>query len=95
MTNANYVRDFLEKMKKHTPIQNEQQSYVSSRVIELADQINAWHETRPIPERWNPVQLGRLAAQFDTSREALANALHYGGWIETRKGSFSYWNPKI
>lgn len=95
MTNINYVHDFLEKLKNHTPIvEQEQQSLVSNRVIELADQIKAWHDTRPIPDRWHPVQLGRLAAQLSASRELTATALGYAGWIEKQIGTRSYWQPK-
>ncbi len=95
MTNINYVHDFLEKLKNHThTVEQGQQSLVSNRVIELADQIKAWHDTRPIPERWHPVQLGRLAAQLNTSRELTATALGYAGWIEHRIGRGSFWNHK-
>lgn len=95
MTNINYVHDFLEKLKKHTPlVEQEQQSHVSTRVIELADQIKAWHDTRPIPDRWRPVPLGRLAAQLNASRELTAAALEYTGFIEKRSGTHSLWQPK-
>ena len=95
MKNFNYVHDFLEKLKNSSPTEEqEQQSYVSNRVIELADQIKAWHNRRPIPERWHPVQLGRLAAQLDASRELTATALGYAGWIEKRIGTHSLWQPK-
>ena len=95
MTNINYVRDFLEKLKNHTPaVEQEQQSLVSNRVIELANQIKAWHDTRPIPDRWRPVQLGRLAAQLNTSRELTAAALGYAGWVEKQIGAHKLWQPK-
>ena len=95
MTNINYVHDFLEKLKNHIPIvEQEQQSHVSTRVIELADQIKAWHDTRPIPDRWQPVQLGRLAAQLNASRELTAAALGYTGWVEKRVGAHKVWQPK-
>ena len=95
MTNINYVRDFLEKLKNHTPtVEQEQQSHVSSRVIELANQIRAWHDTRPIPDRWQPVQLGRLAAQLNVSRELTAAALGYEGWVEKQIGAHKLWQPK-
>ena len=95
MTNINYVHDFLEKLKNHKPIvEQEQQSLVSNRVIELADQIKAWHDTRPIPDRWHAIQLGRLAAQLNASRELTATALEYAGWIEKRVGAHKFWQPK-
>lgn len=95
MTSSNYLHDFLEKYRNHTPIlEQEQQSLVSNRVIELAEQINAWHDTRPIPERWQPVQLGRLAAQLNSSRELTAISLRYAGWVEKRSGTYSLWQPK-
>ncbi|MEI8363799.1 MAG: hypothetical protein WCG35_11365, partial [Betaproteobacteria bacterium] len=40
------------------------QNAPSHRVIKLAEQINTWHDKRPVPERWNPVMLGRIAALF-------------------------------
>ena len=86
MTNINYVHDFLEKLRNTKHFQ-EQESHVSNHVIELADQIKAWHDTRPIPERWQPVQLGRLAAQLNASRELTATALGYAGFIEVRSGT--------
>lgn len=95
MTNINYVRDFLEKLKNHTPlVEQEQQSHVSTRVIELAELIKAWHDTRPIPDRWHPVQLGRIAAHLNASRELTATALGYAGFIEKRSGNISFWQPK-
>lgn len=95
MTNINYVHDFLEKLKNSTPIlEQEQQLHVSNRVIELAEQIKAWHDTRPIPERWRPIQLGRLAAQLNASRELTATALGYAGWNEKRIRAQSLWQPK-
>lgn len=95
MTNINYVHDFLEKLRNTKHFQEqEQQSHVSNRVIELADQIKAWHDTRPIPERWQPVQLGRLAAQFNASRELTAAVLGYAGWVEKQIGTHKLWQPK-
>lgn len=95
MTNINYVHDFLEKLRNTKPTEAlEQQSHISNRVIELANQIKAWHDTRPVPERWHPVQLGRLAAQFNVSRELAAASLGHAGWIETRSGTHSFWQPE-
>ena len=91
----NYVEKFLEKLKNHTPtVEQEQQSHVSTRVIELANQIKAWHDTRPIPDRWRPIPLGRLAAQLNASREVTAAALGYAGWVENRRGTQSLWQTK-
>ena len=90
----NYVQKFLEGLK-HTPSQDTQHPpHISNRVIVLTEQIKTWHESRPVPERWYPVQLGRLAAQLNASRELTATALHYTGWVENRIGAGSFWLPK-
>lgn len=90
----NYVQKFLEGLK-HTPSQDTQHpSHISNRVIELAEQINTWHDTRPIPERWYPVQLGRLAAQLNATRELTAIALGCAGFVENRSGATSFWQKK-
>lgn len=95
MTNINYVHDFLEQLRNTKPSEAlEQQSHVSNRVIELTDQIKAWHDTRPIPDRWHAVQLGRLAAQLNASRELTATALGYAGWVEKQIGTHKLWQPK-
>lgn len=91
------LHDYLENYKKlkNNPLQNVQhQSLVSTRVIELADQIKAWHDTRLIPDRWRPIQLGRLAAQLNASRELTATALEYAGWVEKQIGAHKLWQPK-
>ncbi|PPC93909.1 MAG: hypothetical protein CTY33_05900 [Methylotenera sp.] len=94
MKNFNYVHDFLETLRNSKSTEVNEQSHVSIRVIELADQINAWHDTRPIPERWQPIKLGRLAAQLDASRELTAAALEQAGFYEKRIGTNSLWLPK-
>jgi hypothetical protein len=88
-----YIDEFNKKIKNFKPA-TQHQSQASTRVIELADQIKAWHETRPIPDRWYPVQLGRAAAQFGVSRELAATALQYANWKEKRTGATSLWQPK-
>lgn len=64
---------------------------VSEKVILLADRFVMWHRLQPLPERWEPQQLGRIAAVFGVSRELMAAALHYAGWVEHRTGTTSYW----
>jgi len=88
-----YIGNFNLRQKQYKP-DNQQPQHTSSRVVELATQINAWHDTRSIPERWQPVQLGRLSAQLNASRELTAMALSYTGWIEKRSGSYSLWQPR-
>lgn len=73
-----------------TPLNNKEPN-VSAKVIRLAEQIQAWHKTIPLPDRWDPLQLGRIAARFNASRELAASALQYGGWVEKRIGTTSYW----
>lgn len=90
------VTDFLSRY--HSAASNDKSSYYQSieptqRVIDLATRINQWHDTRPVPERWQPVQLGRLAAQFGVTRETAAAALEYAGWKETKSGATSLWTP--
>jgi hypothetical protein len=95
MTDINYVHDFLERLR--SPSSNEEPPltpHVSNHVIELAEKINAWHDARPVPERWQPVQLGRLAALFNVSRELTAVALGYAGWVEKKRSAQSLWHPK-
>ena len=89
-----YVQNFLERLKNPKPQDKQHPSHISTRVIELSEQIKTWHESRPVPERWYPVQLGRLAAQLNASRELTATALHYTGWVENRIGAGSFWLPK-
>ena len=89
-----YVQKFKESLQNYTPQDTPHQPYTTNRVIGLSEQLKTWHDTRPIPERWYPVQLGRLAAQFGTSRELTASALGYAGWVEKRSGTISFWQPK-
>lgn len=65
---------------------------VPEKIVHLSEQINSWHKTLPLPIRWQPLQLGRIAARFNVSRELAATALQYGGWIEKRIGNISYWH---
>lgn len=89
-----YVQKFKEQLENYKQPDARHQSHVSTRVIDLAEQIKSWHNTRPIPNRWYPVQLGRLAAQLGASRELTASALQYAGWVEKRIGASSFWQPK-
>jgi predicted ATPase len=93
-----YLQNFrrlINESKTVTPYNdktlNNTQSAISSKVIQTAELINRWHKTLTLPERWYPLQLGRVAAQFGVSRELAASALVYGGWIEYRSGSTSFW----
>lgn len=61
------------------------------RILQLAHGIEKWHATRNIPERWQPVVLGRVAALFGVSREVAAAALTVAGWLETRSSGRSLW----
>jgi len=88
-----YMSKFKQKL--HTtslPKQIEQSHpYVSEKVINLANEITAWHDARPVPERWNSVQMGRLAATLGASNELIAAALQYAGWTERKQSTFSLW----
>lgn len=66
-------------------------SAVSEKVIQLADRFVMWHRLQPLPERWEPQQLGRIAAVFGVSRELMAAALKHAGWVEHKTGATSYW----
>ena len=90
----NYVQNFLESLKNPKPQDTQNPSHISTRVIELSEQIKTWHETRPVPERWQPVQLGRLAAQLNASRDLTATALGLAGWIGKRSGTTIFYQPK-
>lgn len=65
---------------------------VSEKVIELASKVRVWHKALPLPARWEEQQLGRMAALFGVSRELMAAALHYEGWMEHKAGATSYWH---
>ncbi|SDK50858.1 hypothetical protein SAMN05192566_1449 [Methylophilus rhizosphaerae] len=64
---------------------------VSEKVIQLADRFVMWHRLQPLPERWEPQQLGRIAATFGVPRELMAAALKHAGWVEHKTGATSYW----
>lgn len=87
------LRNYMEQLKSVT--HNTSQSATSQRVATLTARIQVWHETRPIPERWQPVALGRVAALFGTTRELAAVALQNAGWKEQRKGGRSLWTAPI
>jgi len=68
---------------------------ISTRAVALSEQINHWHDARPVPDRWKPALLGRIAARFGATRELAAVALQHAGWRELRKAKHgaSYWLP--
>ena len=87
-----YILNYFKRLDiQQSP--NSQQSIegISPHIIELAERVIRWHEKLPIPDRWQPVQLGRIAATFNTSREAMAVALHYAGFQETKTSNMSLW----
>jgi hypothetical protein len=63
----------------------------TTRILQLALDIEKWHAGRNVPERWQPVVLGRVAALFGVSREVAAAALTVAGWLETRSAGRSLW----
>lgn len=71
----------------------EQHQVPTKRVIDLSEKIIKWHTTLPVPDCWQPVALGRIAALFGVSREIAANALQHGNWKETRQAAHSLWLP--
>ena len=88
------MKTYAEYLRAQMFTQQSSQAVPSKRVIQLATQINAWHEKRIAPERWQPVMLGRLAALLGISRELTAAALQYAGWKESRKSNTSLWLPQ-
>jgi hypothetical protein len=99
-----HLQRMREKMDKATlttvtPLNEEKLSNTSypkvpEKIVHLSKLINTWHKTLPLPNRWQPLQLGRIATRFNVSRELAATALQYGGWIERRIGNISYWEQK-
>lgn len=87
------MNEYSERLKTMLVTQQSHIKAPSSRVINLAHQIDEWHENRQVPERWQPVMLGRIAALFGVTRELAAAALQYAGWKETRKSTTSLWLP--
>lgn len=85
-----YTEQLKAQIAKQQPARHLQNA-PSHRVIELAEKINAWHDKRPVPERWQPVILGRIAALFGVTRELAAAGLQYAGWQEKRIGTTSLW----
>lgn len=94
-----YAHDYLLRYKQASKALpdtcDDNTQHIAPRVIELASSIKEWHDARPIPERWQAIQLGRLAARFGASREIAAAALHYAGWIEVKHGNCSLWAAPI
>ena len=91
-----FIDDYLKARGTLAPPKNESpQIKVSEKVISLAYQLTKWHDARPVPERWNPVQLGRLAATLGTSNEVMAATLKYAGWTERKQGTYSLWAAPI
>lgn len=85
-----YIEQLKAQIAKQQPASH-LQSVPSQRVIELAEKINKWHDKRPVPERWQPVILGRIAALFGVTREQAAAGMQYAGWQEKRTGTSSLW----
>lgn len=88
----NTYQNYIESLKNLQLAQHAPPVVPTQRVIELAAQINAWHKTLPVPECWQPLQLGRIAATFGVTREMAASALKYGRWKEQRQGATSLWH---
>lgn len=84
---------YIATLRKKLDSQPQNHDPTSAKVRRLADTITAWHSHRSVPERWNPVQLGRLAAMFGVTREVAATALTLAGWREIRTNRCSYWQP--
>jgi hypothetical protein len=92
-----YLSKFKQKLDAASLPKQIEQSYpqVSEKVVNLAHQLDVWHDARPVPERWNPVQLGRLAATLGVSNELIAAALQYAGWTERKQSTYSLWVAPI
>lgn len=91
-----FISGLLEDRSDFNSPQIEQSHLkVSERVVNLAHQLTAWHDARPVPERWNPVQLGRLAATLGVSNELIAAALQYAGWTERKQSTYSLWAAPV
>ena len=92
-----YMSKFKQKLHTASLPKQIEQSHqqVSEKVINLAHQLAVWHDARPVPERWNPVQLGRLAATFGASNEVMAATLQYAGWTERKQSTYSLWAAPI
>ena len=89
------MKNYMDQLRAQMTARQTAAKFPSNRVTTLANQINTWHETRSVPERWQPVMLGRIAALFGISRELAATGLHYAGWKENRIGAASLWQPTI
>lgn len=92
------MKEYIEQLRAQMLARQSEsppQSTLSPRVVKLAEQINAWHDKRTVPERWNPVMLGRIAALFGVTRELAAAGMQYAGWKENRTGNASMWQPSI
>lgn len=91
------IQDYLARLREHSLKRRPDAAYVTPipRVVELAQKIGVWHGDRPVPDRWQPILLGRVAALFGVSRDLAAAALLHAGWKETRRwpGGPSYWHP--
>lgn len=87
------IAEFIEQMKRQAAKSDLTATTIdiSPSVIELAERLMKWHEKRPAPERWQPIQLGRMAAMFGTSRELMAAALQYAGFKESKTSATSLW----
>jgi len=91
------MHDYLKTINTTRTELSEDSSIVNRhpKATQLVKEINDWHANRTVPERWKPSQLGRLAAQFSTTRELMANALTLAKWTEKLSGSKSQWYPPV
>ena len=92
------LQDYIENIcqfEQHEQLPPDLSVDISPRAVALSEQIAHWHNTRPVPDRWKPVLLGRTAARFGSTRELTAVALQHAGWRELRKAKHgaSYWLP--
>lgn len=95
MKSVNELTEYLQNLNSQhqTALQKPKDNIVSERVVLLAENITRWHAERKAPERWQPVQLGRLAAMLCESREITAATLIYIGWKEKKVAKASLWSP--
>lgn len=91
-----YLEETIKKYRSGAlPNKTQPKLQVSEKVLSLVQQLTEWHNKRPVPDRWHPVILGRLAATFGVTNEVMAATLHYAGWKETKKSTYSLWVAPI
>ncbi|MDP3087085.1 MAG: hypothetical protein Q8M99_02665 [Methylotenera sp.] len=89
------MKSYAEHLRAQMLARQSVTTFPSNRLTSLANQINAWHDKRTVPERWNPVMLGRIAALFGVTRELAAMAMLSTGWKERKTGTTSLWLAPI